>query len=99
MAKKHFSLFGRIKNKIKSDNERGARENVLEELFYDFNRSRAQVYKINFFRGIVFGAGTVIGGSLVIAIVVWLLSWLGTIFPPLHDFLGGIAHILNSAKK
>jgi len=99
MVKKQGSIFKRIGRKIKRDNERGSRENMLEELFYDFNRSRAQVYKINFVRGIVFGAGTVIGGSVVIAVLVWLLSWLGNIFPPLHDFLGGLAHLLDSAKK
>jgi hypothetical protein len=81
---------------IKEGNERGARQSLIEDLFYDFNRSRAQVYKMNFFRGIFLGAGTVIGGTVVIALVVWLLSLLGNIVPPLGDFFDGISHTLES---
>lgn len=54
--------------RVKEDNERGARENVLEELFYDFNRSKTQIFVVNFFRGIFFGIGSVIGGALIIAV-------------------------------
>jgi hypothetical protein len=64
----------KIVSKIKKDNENGARRSILEEIFYDFNRSRAQVYKINFTRGLFFGFGSVIGGTLVVGIIVWLLS-------------------------
>jgi hypothetical protein len=59
---------------IKKGNERGARESLLEDLFYDFNRSRAEIYKMNFVRGIFFGLGSVIGGTVIIAIALWLLS-------------------------
>lgn len=55
--------------------ERGARYAFLEELFYDFNRSRFQIYKMNFVRGIFFGLGSVIGGTVVIALIVWVLSF------------------------
>ncbi len=99
MAEKQKSIIGRITDKLKRDNERGARTGVIEELFYDFNRSRAQVYQMNFIRGIFFGVGTVIGGSLGIALLAWLLSLLANVFPPLHDFFSGVAHLLDSAKK
>lgn len=64
----------KIVSKVKRDNENGARKSVIEELFYDLNRSRAQVYKINFVRGLFFGFGSVIGGTIVVGIIVWLLS-------------------------
>ncbi len=64
----------KIVSKVKRDNENGARRGILEDLFYDFNRSRAQVYKINFLRGLFFGFGSVIGGTVVVAIIVWLLN-------------------------
>jgi len=72
MAKK--SLVTKVKDKIKADNERGARESLIEDLFYDFHRSRKQVYAMNFFRGIFFGLGSVLGGTVLITIAVWILS-------------------------
>lgn len=82
-------------SKIKKDNERGARRAILEDLFYDFNRSRAQVYAMNFVRGIMFGAGSVIGGTLVIAAIIWILSMLANVIPPLDDFFSGISNTLE----
>jgi len=61
-------------NRLKSDNERGARNGLIEDLFYDFNRARAEVYKMNFIRGIFFGFGSVLGGTVVIALLAWMLS-------------------------
>lgn len=61
--------------KIKKDNERGSRENLIEELFYDFNRNRVQVYKMNFVRGIFFGLGSVLGGTVLVALLAWVLSF------------------------
>lgn len=84
-----------IAHSIKAGNERGARESVIEDLFYDFNRSRVQVYKMNFVRGILFGAGSVIGGTLVIALVIWILGILGNFIPPLGDFFDGVSQTLD----
>jgi len=84
--------------KIKEDNERGARTSLIEDLFYDFNRSRAQVYTMNFVRGILFGAGSVIGGTLVIAALIWIFSMLANVVPPLNDFFSGISHTLEQGE-
>lgn len=96
MPVKHIK---RAAHSVKKDNERGARVSLIEELFYDFNRSRAQVYVMNFVRGILFGAGSVIGGTLVIALIIWILSLLGHIVPPLGDFFNGISHTLEAGKR
>ena len=72
MAEKN--IVERAGDKIKKDNERGARESLLEDLFHDFNRNRVQVYKMNFFRGIFFGLGSVLGGTVLIALTAWILS-------------------------
>lgn len=61
--------------KLKKDNERGARESLIEDLFYDFNRNRVQVYKMNFVRGIFFGLGSVLGGTVLVALLAWVLSF------------------------
>lgn len=89
------STVKKIKTKLAENNERGARQAILEDLFYDFNRSRAQVYKMNFVRGIMLGAGSVIGGTLVIALLVWMLSLLGNVIPPLGDFFDGVTQTIQ----
>lgn len=67
-------MMKKLAKKMQKDNENGARMAVLEDLFYDFNRKRADVYKMNFIRGVFFGLGSALGGTVVLAIAVWLLS-------------------------
>lgn len=81
--------------KVKDGQEKGAREAILEEMFHDFNRSRVQVYKLNFFRGVFFGFGSVLGGTVVVALIVWLLTFLGNYIPALGDFFDGISQLLE----
>jgi len=85
--------------KVKQDNERGARQGLIEELFYDFNRNRVQVYKMNFIRGLFFGLGSVIGGTLVVALLIWLLGAFIDIFPPLADFINNLIDTMQSRGK
>jgi hypothetical protein len=79
----------KVIKKIKHDNERGARQSLLEELFYDFHRSRWQVYWMNFNRGLFFGFGTVLGGTVIVTLIVWIL---GQFVGYLPDFIG---HYIN----
>lgn len=88
----------KVVNKIKHDNEAGAREGLIEELFNDFNKSRVQVYKMNFVRGIFFGLGSVIGGTIVVALLVWSLSFFVRI-PGLGDSVKQIQNTLERTKK
>jgi hypothetical protein len=76
-----------VVTRVQQDNENGARRAVLEDLFFDFNRKRSQVYWMNFARGIFFGVGTVIGGTVVIALVIWLLNLLVDIPGGVGDFI------------
>jgi hypothetical protein len=88
---------GKIKTKINHDNEIGARRQLIEDLFYDFNRSKAQVYWTNFTRGIFFGFGTLLGGTLLVAFVVWVLGqFVG--FPYVGDYLKHIIDALQHVK-
>ncbi len=99
MIKKASQSAKKVTQSLRQGQERGARKALLEELFYDLNRSRFQVYKMNFVRGILFGAGSVIGGTLVIALLVWVLSLLANIFPPLDDFFNGVSGTLEAVPK
>lgn len=86
----------KVVEKVKRDNEQGARRAVLEDLFYDFHSSRKQIYIINFVRGIFFGLGSVLGGTLVVALLVWLLSWFADIPGWTGEF---IQYIVNTVQK
>lgn len=85
----------KIVTKVKTDNENGARKGVIEDLFYDFNRSRAQVYRINFTRGLFFGFGSVIGGTLVVGIIVWLLNRFVDLPGGIGSFIQYVVDIVN----
>ncbi len=82
----------KIARKLKDDQEKGSREKVIEELFNDFNRSRFTVYKMNFVRGIFFGFGSVVGGTLVVTIFVLLLNLF-------VDLPGGIGNFIESIQN
>jgi len=89
----------KVTQKVKEDNEKGARRALLEDLFADFHKNRVQVYKMNFFRGVFFGFGSVIGGTIVIALLVWALSLLTDIPGGIGDFIQFIVDSVQSAQK
>ena len=86
-------------SKVKTDNENGARKGILEDLFYDFHKSRKQVYWFNFIRGIFFGVGSVIGGTIVIGLILWLLNLLVDIPGGIGDFIKYIVNTVNQHPK
>lgn len=74
----------------------GAKRTILEELFQDMYGRRWEIYRINFVRGVFFGFGSVLGGTILIALLVWLLSALGAVVPFLSDFIRDILEALNN---
>ena len=88
-------LLKRLKKQVKEDNERGAREAVLEDLFNDFNKSRYTIYKFNFVRGVFFGLGSVLGGTVVLAVLVWLLNLTGNLIPGVADFIHQVVDVVH----
>lgn len=87
MAKKIVKL-------INDDSERGARHQLMEELFNDFHSSRHQVYWMNFTRGLFFGFGTLLGGTVLAAVLIWTLGQFDSI-PYIGDY---IRNIINTMK-
>ena len=71
---------------------------VLEDLFEDYYNHRYEVYKMNFVRGIVFGFGSVIGGTLVVALLLWLLSVLHYV-PFLDGIVDAAQHSIQTRSK
>ena len=70
MAKKSEQATDKEKQKLAS-----VRDDVLTDLFDDLYRKRVRIYRINFVRGILFGLGSALGGTVVLAFIAWLLSW------------------------
>ena len=60
--------------KFSRDQRVASRRALLEELFNDFYDDRRHIYRMNFIRGIFFGLGSVLGGTVVVALAVWILS-------------------------
>jgi len=81
---------------MQQDNENGSRKAILEDLFYDFHRSRRQVYKMNFLRGIFFGVGSVLGATIVIALLLWILSRLVDLPGGVGDFIQYVVDVVKN---
>jgi hypothetical protein len=83
--------------KIKDDQAQAETRGFLENLFDDYYAQRFKVYKMNFVRGIVFGFGSVIGGTLMIALLLWILSVLGDV-PLIGDFTQTVQHSIEKSR-
>ncbi len=86
----------KVAKKVKESQEVGARRDLLRELFNDFHSSRKEIYKVNFFRGVFFGIGSVIGGTVIVAIALVVLGWLTDIPGGVGDF---IQYIVNTVEQ
>jgi hypothetical protein len=70
---------------------------ALMQLFESvYVENRKKILLTNFLRGIFFGLGTFLGGTIVVAFVIWLLSQTVDIFPWAHDFT---ERLINSLQK
>lgn len=65
----------KIAKQVEKDQVLGAQRDLLEQLFDDHYKNRIAIYQVNFFRGIFFGLGSVIGATVVVAVVIWFLSF------------------------
>lgn len=90
-------VFKRFFKKVEKDQKSGAKRAVLQELFNDLNSSRSDVYKMNFFRGLFFGVGSVLGGSVVIALLLIVLNWLTDIPGGVGDFVQFVVDSVESS--
>lgn len=99
MAKKHNNIFTRMAQRLYDDNEKGSRQALLEELFNDFNRNRYEIYKINFFRGIFFGFGSLLGGTMLIVLLVWVLNLTGQLVPSVAGFIDQILNVMQNSRR
>ena len=89
------SKLKKIRDKKLAQEDLTAEERVLEDLFYDLYRNRGRVYKTNFFRGIFFGLGTFLGGTVVVAIVIFILTWISSHLPTNVTIIDWLLEVLR----
>ncbi len=74
------------------------RRDVFEEFFNDYYKHRRKVYHLNLVRGIWFGFGSVLGGTLLITILLWILSLFHQI-PFLNDVIDTIQSSIEQSRR
>lgn len=65
--------------KVTDDQAQAAARGFLESLFEDYYAHRYKVYWMNLVRGIWFGFGSIIGGTIVVALLLWVMSFLNEV--------------------
>jgi hypothetical protein len=68
------------------------------ELYDALKPNRAALYRASFFKGLVGGLGGVIGATVGVALLIWLLSLFGQI-PFIGHFIDAIRHTIQSRPK
>ncbi|MDR1032384.1 MAG: DUF5665 domain-containing protein [Candidatus Nomurabacteria bacterium] len=56
---------------------------------------QSRSYRQSFIQGVFFGMGTFVGGTIIIAIVVWFLSWFADIPGAVGEFVEAVIKTLN----
>ncbi len=88
----------KVVHKVKETSDNSARRAILEDLFYDFHKRKGQIYWINFWRGIFFGLGSVLGATILITIAIWILSLLVHIPGGIGSFIQTLINVVNERQ-
>lgn len=88
----------KLAKELRDQTVKSAPREMLEDLFQDFYNHRYELYKMNLLRGIFFGFGTVIGGTLVVALMVWMLSWFNEL-PFIGDTVENIQRSIETSQQ
>lgn len=81
-----MKVFKKLFSGFKKGLQKGAYDGTIQDLFQDYYAERGRIYKLNFVRGIFFGLGSALGGTVVLALVIWILSFFVN-FPVVGDYL------------
>jgi ABC-type multidrug transport system permease subunit len=84
-----------MKQQKSARKRRSMDDDVLMDAFNDIYYRRARVYRVNFVRGLFFGFGSVLGGTVLIAALIWILSMLFDIPGGIGDFVRFIVETIR----
>lgn len=85
------------KSKDKIDHEKlgkAVEEALVKNYIQLLHSTRRQIWS-SFVRGIFTGLGSVIGATVVVALLLWLLTALGGVIPGLGVFLDGVGQTMS----
>lgn len=83
---------------FKEGQVKGAQNATMEELFNDYYAHRHQVYLMNFVRGVFFGLGSVLGGTIVVGLIIWILSFFVN-FPVIGQYFDNASDRINKSQE
>ena len=84
-----------IVQKSYNDAVKSAPRALLEDLFEDYYQHRWRIYGMNLARGVFFGFGSVVGGTLMVALLLWILSFFNQV-PFVGHFVQSVQHSVES---
>lgn len=79
-------------NRSTTQYEKMGRE--LESLYDAVNPDRKRLYRTAFIKGMVSGVGGVIGATIIIALIIGILSWLGHVLH-LGPYVDNLKHTIQ----
>ncbi len=85
-----------VVEKVADDQAKAAQKNILREAFYDLYPNRWEIYRVNFFRGIFFGFGSVIGATVLVVVSIMILNLFVSIPGGIGDFIQSIINAMNN---
>ena len=71
---------------------------MMESIYESGYIDHAKTYKMSFFKGVLGGFGGVIGATVVVALLLWVLSLLNHV-PFLHDVTDNVKNTVQDTKK
>lgn len=86
-----------LPKKVADNVAKGAMSATLEELFQDMYTHRWKIYKMNLVRGVMFGFGTVIGGTIIVGLLLWAMSLFNHV-PFVGDVVGDVQHSIQKKE-
>lgn len=83
------------KEKTVEEYEQMGRE--LEALYWSVHPNRGTFYRAAFLKGVLSGVGGVIGATVIIALLIWLLSLFDSV-PLIGGFVDSIKHTIEGGS-
>ncbi len=79
-----------------SKQELESRRELMTSILQDVGLHRISIYRMSFMRGIFFGFGSVLGGTIFVTLFVWLMTILAQHVPFFGDFFELIGNAIQN---
>jgi Domain of unknown function (DUF5665) len=71
---------------------------AVSSIFESGYLDKKQAYKTSFIKGLLSGFGGVIGATIIVALLVWILSFFGNV-PLIGRFVDRLDHTVQNSQK